>query len=75
MADSSSVQEHTAQYSFLTIKPNQNLILDLALFKYDAYMLPIVECLKYSPLVNALTNVEYVPMSLLSKAFSSAKYV
>lgn len=49
MADSSSAPDQTTQSSFLTIKPNQYLILDLAPFKYDSYMLPIVECLKYSP--------------------------
>lgn len=38
-------------------------------------MLPIVECLKYSPLVIALTKVECVPMSPLSKAYSTAAYV
>lgn len=75
MADSSSVQEQSAHTSLLNIKQNQKLILDLASFKYNAYMLPIVECLKYSPLVHALTKVECVPMSLLSKAYSSASYV
>ena len=38
-------------------------------------MLPIVECLKYSPLVNALTKVEQVQMSLMSKAYSTTIYV
>ena len=44
-------------------------------FKYDAYMLQVVECLKYSPMVNALTKVDIIPMSLLSQVYSSAKYV
>lgn len=73
MADSSSVQEHSDHPSFLTIKPNRKLILDLAPVKYDPYMLPIAECLKYTPLVNAFTKVECVPLSLFLKPFSSAK--
>lgn len=75
MADSSSIQEHTTQSSLLTIKPHQNLILDLAPFKYDAFMLTIVKCQKYSPLVITMTKVECVLMLILSKAYSSAKYV
>ena len=75
MTGSSSVHDQTAHSSLLSIKQNQNLILDLSPFKYDSYMLPIIECLKYSPLVTALTNVECVPMSLLSKAYSSASYI
>lgn len=51
------------------------MIIDLEPFKYDAYILQIVECLKYSPLVIALTKVEVVPMSLLSQVYLSAKYV
>ena len=38
-------------------------------------MLPIVECLNYSHLVIGLTKVECVPMSLMSKAYSTAGYV
>ena len=38
-------------------------------------MLPIIEWLKYSPLVTALTKVECVPMSLLLKAYSSTSYI
>ncbi|KAL7616230.1 hypothetical protein Lser_V15G04372 [Lactuca serriola] len=75
MAESSSVQEHTTQSTLLTIKPNQNLIMDSMPFKYDAFMLQIIECLKYSPLIIALTNVDIVPMSLLSQVYSSVKYV
>lgn len=37
-------------------------------------MLHVVECLKYSPLLLALTQVEAVPMSLLSQVYSSATY-
>ena len=33
-----------------------------------------MECLKYSPLVIALTKVESVPMSVLSQVYSTATY-
>lgn len=74
MADSSSVHEQTASSSVLTIKPTQKLIIELNPFPYDPYMLHMVECLKYSPMVIALTQVESVPMSLLSRFYSSASY-
>ncbi|KAL7589612.1 hypothetical protein Lser_V15G41251 [Lactuca serriola] len=74
MATSSSAHDQTATSSLLTIKPNQNMIIELTPFVYDSYMLYVVECLKYSPLVFALTQVEAVPMSLLSQVYSSATY-
>ena len=37
-------------------------------------MFPIVECLKYSPLVPTLTKVEIVPMECLSQIFSMTQY-
>ncbi|XP_052627742.1 extensin-like [Lactuca sativa] len=67
MADSSSLQDQTASSPLLTIRPNQKLIIQLTPFVYDPYMLYVVECLKYSLLVIALTQVELVPMSLLSQ--------
>ena len=75
MAGSSSVHDQTAHSSLLSIKQNQNLILDLSPFKYDSNMLPITEFLKYSPLLTALTKVECVLMSLLLKAYSSVSYI
>ena len=74
MATSSSVHDQTASLTLLSIKPNQNMIIELNPFLYDAYMLQVVECLKYSPLVLALTQVEAVPMSLLSQVYSTATY-
>ena len=50
------------------------MIIALTPFLYDSYMLYVVECLKYSPLVVALTRYEAVPMSLLSQVYSSASY-
>lgn len=74
-SETPSVNEHTGQSLLLNIKQNQNLVLDLDPLKNDNYMLPIVECLKYSPLVKALTTSEIVSMSLLSKAYSTACYI
>ena len=51
------------------------MIIDLEPCKYEAYLLPMIECLKYSPPVNALTKMEDVLISLLSKAYSSASYI
>ena len=74
MVTSSSVHDQTASSTLLSIKPNQNMIIELNPFLYDSYMLQVVECLKYSPLVVALTQVEVVPMSLLSQVYSTASY-
>nr|KAJ0220199.1 hypothetical protein LSAT_V11C200056640 [Lactuca sativa] len=73
-ADSSSVHDTSVHQPLLTIKPQQNLIIDLTPFVYEPYMLYVVECLKYSPLVDALTKVEVVPMSCLSLVYSTAYY-
>ena len=74
MADSSLAQETSAHSTLLLIKPNQNLLIDLTPFLYDTYMYQVVECLKYSPLVNALSTVEVVPMACLLQIYSIATY-
>ena len=74
MADSSSVHETSSRTHILPIRPQQSLVIDLNPLVYDHYMYPIVECLKYSPLVLALSKVEIVPMECLSQVFSTAHY-
>ena len=74
MATSSSAHNQTASSTLILIKPNQNMIIELNPFLYDSYMLQVVECLKYSPLVLALTQVESFPMSLLSQVYTTASY-
>ncbi|CAI9279258.1 unnamed protein product [Lactuca saligna] len=74
MAESSSVHDISVRQPLLTIKPQQNLIIDLTPFVYEPYMLYVVECLKYSPLVDVLTKVEIVPMSFLSHVYSTTFY-
>ncbi|KAL7606592.1 hypothetical protein Lser_V15G17506 [Lactuca serriola] len=71
MADSSSVH---ATSHILLIRPQQSLIIDLTPQVYDAFMFPIIECLKYSPISPALTKVEAVPMEFLSQIFATAHY-
>ena len=74
MTDYYSHHDQSASSSLLVIKPNQNLIIELNPFVYDHWMLKVVECLKYSPLVLALSQMEFVIMSLLSEVYSSASY-
>lgn len=69
------VQDQTAKSSLIAIKKNQNLVIDLEPCKYDRYLLLIVECLKYSPLTVALTEMENVPMSHLSKSYSFGTFL
>ncbi|XP_052619756.1 flocculation protein FLO11-like isoform X1 [Lactuca sativa] len=71
MADSSSV--HATSHIF-PIRPQQSLIIDLTPHAYDAFMFPIIECLKFSPIAPALTRVETVPMEFLSQIFATAHY-
>ncbi|KAL7603874.1 hypothetical protein Lser_V15G20006 [Lactuca serriola] len=71
MADSSSVH---ATSHILPICPQQSLIIDLTPHSYDAFMFPIMECLKYSPIAPSLTRVEAVPMEFLSQIFATAHY-
>ncbi|KAL7603349.1 hypothetical protein Lser_V15G18232 [Lactuca serriola] len=71
MADSSSVH---ATSNILPIRPQQSLIIDLTPQAYDAFMFPIIECLKFSPIAPALTRAETVPMEFPSQIFATAHY-
>ncbi|KAL7595028.1 hypothetical protein Lser_V15G29179 [Lactuca serriola] len=71
MAYSSSVH---ATSHMLPIHPQQILIIDLTSHAYDAFMFPIIECLKFSPIAPALTRAETVPMEFLSQIFATAHY-
>lgn len=73
-SETPSVAEQTASTVVLNIKPNQNLDLDLESSKYAEYLKPMIECLRYSPLAQALTMVESVLLIHLWKAFSTANY-
>lgn len=69
-----SATEQMAQSSILHLQANQNMILNLYPTKYDGFLQLIVECLRYSLLVIALTKSKIVSMVNLSKAYSTASY-
>ncbi|CAI9281016.1 unnamed protein product [Lactuca saligna] len=58
----------------LNVKPNQNLIIDLDSSCYNALIRILIKCLKFSPLMKAITMSEDVPLVHLSKDFSTAIY-
>lgn len=76
MASSENVSfvDQSASMSKLAVKPNQNLIIDLDASCYNALIRPLIECLKFSPLMKALTMSEDVPLVHLSKDLSTAVY-
>ncbi|CAI9276274.1 unnamed protein product [Lactuca saligna] len=49
------------------------MIIDLDSSRYKV-LRPIIECLKFSQLAQALTMAEYVPLVHLSRAYSSSIY-
>lgn len=69
-----SVVEQMAHSLILNLMANQNLIHDHDSTNYDGFLQPLIECLRYSPLVIALTKSKIVPMVHLSKAYSTASY-
>ncbi|CAI9282209.1 unnamed protein product [Lactuca saligna] len=56
------------------MKHGQNMIIDLDSLRYNEVLRPVIECLKYSSLAQALTMVESVSFVHLSKAYSSSLY-
>ena len=70
-----SVEDQTAHSTLLSMKQHQNLIIDLDPVKYDAFLLPLIECLKYSLLTIVMSQVENVPLSILSKAYNTVNRV
>ncbi|KAI3505860.1 hypothetical protein L1887_28169 [Cichorium endivia] len=74
MAGSSSANDNTSSTLMLKIKANQNLTIDLNSSHYNEEIRPMIECLKYSRISNALTASATVRISLLSAAYSTAFY-
>lgn len=58
----------------LNIKPNQNWSLAMNSSRYTEGLKPLIECLSYSPLYQALNLGEYVPLVHLPKAYSSTNH-
>ncbi|CAI9263690.1 unnamed protein product [Lactuca saligna] len=56
----------------LSIKPNQNMIIDLDASRYNELIRPMIDCLKFSPLMKVLTLAEIVSLVHLSKSFLTA---
>ncbi|CAI9294695.1 unnamed protein product [Lactuca saligna] len=54
--------------------PNQSFHINLDASSYNALIKPLIECLKFSPLMKALTMSVDVPLVYLSKAFSNVIY-
>ncbi|KAI3701012.1 hypothetical protein L2E82_45654 [Cichorium intybus] len=73
-ASSSSFNDQSDIVIMLDVKPNQNMIIDLDSSRYNAILQPMMECLKYSRISQALTMSESVPVVHLSSAYSSAIY-
>lgn len=50
------------------------MIIDLDASRYNSMVCPMIEFLKFSPLMKSLTMVDKVPLVHLSRAYSSAIY-
>ncbi|KAI3524142.1 hypothetical protein L1887_02794 [Cichorium endivia] len=74
MADSSSFNDQSEMVIMLTVKPNQNMVIDLDSSRYSEPLKPMIECLKYSKISKALTKSESVPVVHHSFAYSSVVY-
>lgn len=69
-----SLANQSTSVIMLNVKSNQNLIIDLDASRYNALIIPLIEWLKFSPLMKALTMYEVVPLVYLSNAFSTTIY-
>ncbi|CAI9294040.1 unnamed protein product [Lactuca saligna] len=58
----------------LVVKHGQNMIIDLDSSRYYEVLCLIIECLKFSPLAQALTMANFGPLVHLSKSYSSTIY-
>ncbi|CAI9282842.1 unnamed protein product [Lactuca saligna] len=68
------VAEQMLHSSILNLQANQNLILDIDPSKYNKCFQPVIQCLRYYPLVIALIKSEIVPLVHISKAYSTTSY-
>ncbi|CAI9274164.1 unnamed protein product [Lactuca saligna] len=58
----------------LNVKSHQNLTLDLDSSQYTEALRLRIECMRFSPLAQALTVAECVPLVHLSKAYFATNY-
>lgn len=74
LSKTTSFADQSASIIMLNVKPKQNIILDLDSSHYNETLRPMIKCLWFSPLVQAFTIAESVPLVHLSKAYLSANY-
>ncbi|CAI9303759.1 unnamed protein product [Lactuca saligna] len=67
-SETTSFADQSASLMMLNVKPHQNLTLDIDSSRYPEALRPMIECLRFSPLAQALTMAESVPLVHLSKA-------
>ena len=63
-----SFADQSAYVIMLNMKNGKNMIIDLESSRYDKVLRPIIECLKFLPLAQALTMAESVPLVHLLEA-------
>lgn len=73
-SETTSFSDQFASMMMLNVKPQQNLTLDIDSSRYPEALRPMIECLRFSPLAQALTMAKSVPLVHLSKAYSTANY-
>lgn len=69
-----SFEDQSSSVIISNIKATQNLIVDLDASRYNALIKPLIECLRFSPLMKVMTMYEDVPLIHLSKAYSMSIY-
>ncbi|CAI9264564.1 unnamed protein product [Lactuca saligna] len=74
-SDTTSFVDQSTSVLLLNVKSGQNLILDLTASRYNEALKPMIECMRFSPLAQALTMVESIPLLHLSKAYTFVSYL
>lgn len=74
-SETTSFVDQSASLMMLNVKPHQNLTLDPDSSRYPKALRPMIEYLRFLPLAQTLTMVEFVPLVHLSKAYTTANYI
>lgn len=70
-----SFADLSTSMGMLNVKPGHNLIHDLTSSLYKYTLQPMIECLCFTPLSQALTTAESIPLIHISKELSTTSYV
>ncbi|CAI9303697.1 unnamed protein product [Lactuca saligna] len=70
-----SFADQLASVIMLNIKHNQNCIVDLDASRYNALIMPLIEHLRFSPLMKAMRMHDNVSLVHLYKAYSTSIYI